>query len=189
MIQKNLLPLRTAGPPASQALTLLMRTIVRKPGSQQDQGLSADQVTRCCSDQVTGPKPEQLFANPIASSLEPDRPDPIRQALHGDNPNILARFLEPARKKAPSSCPRPRLTRTKHRQQARISPSARQNGVICPIMGLFAIFYYLDHIFCSGRDILHPTLCHALKFRKLLKHLLPTHLRYVLVHNVTLVHQ
>ena len=163
------------------------------------------------------PKPEQLFLcsarlprrnpdsaqstksrrsqNPNNSSclLQPAHPQPESAAR---NPNILARPPGASTQKGPNPKARP-LKPEQNPMPAARKPDSRprkssthpENGVICPIMGLFAIFRYIYNLFCSWCYVLHSTLRHSLEFRKFLKHLLPTHLSYVLMHDMAFIYQ
>lgn len=111
---------------------------------------------------------------------------PTRQP-EARNPNILCARPGTRHKKGPNPKARTRKTRTKPESAARRRPPPPENGVICPIMGLFAIFCYLNHILCCRRDIFHSTLCHTLKLIKFLKHLLPIHRVNILVHYMAFV--
>lgn len=163
------------------------------------------------------PKPEQLFLCSARSSRQnPDSAQPTRGRRSQNpnnsscllqpaqlqpesaarNPNILARPPGASTQKGPNPKARPRKPEQiplpaarKPDSRPRKSPTDPENGVICPIMGLFAIFRYIYNLFCSWCYVLHSTLCHSLEFRKFLKHLLPTHLGYVLMHDMAFIYQ
>ena len=121
---------------------------------------------------AAGPKPEHFCQKPLG----PGRPN-------HRNPNILeASSTEP-------SWPEHKKTRTIRRLPRSLPPSARGNGVICPIMGLFIILCYLSHIICSWGDIFHSAFCHTFKLVKFLKHLLPIHRVHIFVHNVAFINK
>lgn len=123
--------------------------------------------------------PDPLARNPNIFASRTDVPG----GPNHRNPNILeASSTEP-------SCPEHKKTRTIHRLPRSLPPSARGNGVICPIMGLFVILCYLNHIICSWGDIFHSAFCHTLKLVKFLKHLLPIHRVHILVHNVAFINK
>lgn len=126
--------------------------------------------------------PEQLFVctaartrgipNPnnfIASSRHKKRPDP-----EGAGPKP-EQIVQPAPRNPDSRSPK--------------SSPPRPHGVFWALLVFFAIFCYLDHIIRLWCNVLHPTLCHTLKLGKFFKHLLPIHLRYILMHNVAFVYQ
>ena len=87
-----------------------------------------------------------LFPSGSRAQLPDDSRTITRHARRVPSP--IPRTIPPAgRKKGPERQPEAPITRTKPRFPAPRSLSPRENGVICPNMGLFAIFYYLNHIF------------------------------------------
>ena len=121
---------------------------------------------------AAGPKPEHFCQQDrCAWKTEPPKPEHFGGQQHRP------------------SWPEHKKTRTIHRLPRSLPPSARGNGVICPIMGLFIILCYLSHIICSWGDIFHSAFCHTLKLVKFLKHLLPIHRVHILVHNVAFINK
>lgn len=104
-----------------------------------------------------------------ASSRQGKRPDP-----EGAGPKP-EQIVQPAARNPDSRSPK--------------SSPPRPHGVFWVLLVFFAIFCYLDHIIRLWCNVLHPTLCHTLKLGKFFKHLLPIHLRYILMHNVAFINQ
>ena len=134
-----------------------------------------------------------------SSAAQPRRKPRIGAASQGTaqpEPEQFIGFVAASTQKGPNPKARPRKPEQipmpaarKPESRPRKSSPHPENGVICPIMGLFAIFCYIYHLFYSWRYVLHPTLCHTLKLCKLFKHLLPTHLRYIFMHDMAFIYE
>jgi hypothetical protein len=126
------------------------------------------------------------------------------QAARTPNKSFLRENKTPNNSSTPSSPPRTRTKkpadsaasfnpRTIYPEQAlpraNLPPPPTPQGVFWALFVFFVIFCYIYHIIRRWRDILHSPLCHSLKFRKFLKHLLPAHSGNIFVHDMTFINQ